>query len=159
MTTSQSCIQCGKELPPPAKTGPRRKFCPVEECSRLHHNNKIAERKGRDPSEIKRRKSRATLARSEVCLHCGESLIGTRRHRFCSNEHAETWNNDQRKTGAHDTYHWISEVDEEARTATCSLCGPGVPILSAGTKRKVNGARMWRCRVAVLTEAEVKVSP
>lgn len=37
--------------------------------------------------------------------------------------------------------HYLSKVDEEARTASCNVCG-NVKVLSNGT---VKGKRYWRC--------------
>ncbi len=150
--TFTHCIQCGKELPPPAKTGPRRKFCPGGECSRRYHNDQHAARAGRDPETIKRRKPRATLPASDTCLHCGVSIKHTRRRRFCCDDHAELWTNAQRNIGIQKDYHWLSEIDEERRTATCSRCGSESPIYSGGTKLKADGSRTWWCRNAVNAE-------
>jgi hypothetical protein len=72
--------------------------------------------------------------------------------RFCSNMHAGAWRSAQKSKGVQETYHWLSDIDEDSRTATCTQCGPRAVILSAGTKRNVDGSRKWKCKATAFHE-------
>lgn len=73
------------------------------------------------PRSERHRAIRVTHPRSENSLSA-EALAGARAARL--------------KRG----WHCISNVNEEAQTGMCSVCGP------VSVKRMTNGARSWRCR-------------
>lgn len=134
-------VGCSNALP--LERDGRQKFCSAE-CRRRANNERY-----RDPAKpIKRRGPRPKYPRETHCLQCGVKLTGMRR-RFCSEPCAEAYSNESRKTGASDEWHRLSDIDEEARTAVCSKCGPGASIHKAGRWG-------WKCRVSVRTAAYLK---
>jgi len=144
MTPPTKCLYCGADLVHEIRPGAVRKFCCPQHRT-LYNNDRNSTR--RDPSKpIVRRKKHAPHVLRDSCEQCGKSLAGTRRHRFCSGECSEKFWNESRKKGV--VQHLLSNV-----TGDCSVCGPGVPLLRAGTRpSRITGGQRWKCRETERTE-------
>ena len=154
MTTSaeSTCPWCGG---PVTQTPGRRRriYCSIA-CRTFSNNEKSSTREDKTQPP-KRRGPRKSYESTGQCLQCACELTGQRR-RFCSEVCAETYWNASRDKGVRATYHLLTEVDEQARTAVCSQCGP-TRIISAGTTPKVDGSRMWKCPGSVYKDSQLHI--
>lgn len=132
----KKCPECQKPFTP---TDRRQKYCSVT-CRTRFLNARHRNATG----PIKRRGPRKKYEKESACLQCKASLLHTGRRRFCSEECAERYWNESRNKGVQAGYHFLTQINEEALTATCSVCGP-TEIRHAGTKRLKNGQLPYVC--------------
>lgn len=87
---------------------------------------------------------------SPRCPNCNDEVVQNttgRPRRFCSRDCTNAYYNARKTKGngkRKAEQHSLAQIDVEARTAVCAICGPGAKIWKGG-----KGRERWRCAARV----------